>query len=349
MFCIFSNHWDLVSCFLVIPSASDPVLITGVYPHLSSIRDVSVVRDVRFGGARSVELIISLLKERKISNGKIGIVEPDSFRIPGIPHREMTALQQGLPSAQLLFCTPMIEAIRRNKSDEEIAVIRECAKLSDDCLERVIDVLRPGMSELDVAHEMEMARGTTVAVLVGSTSMRNPRVPAPSIRPTARVIGEGDVVLIELSKGFAGYAGQVHGMISLGRATDEYLRMHAIARDAYRSIASTLRAGCRPQQIAEAASMISRAGFTVANPLVHGFGMGMKSGLHVGMPGQGPYWPPADFAFPARSTVTIEPNPCDEDWKKGATAGGLVLVTETGCEHLQRCADYELIQQGISK
>ena len=83
--CSISNHWDLVSCFLVIPSASDPVLITGVYPHLSSIRDVSVVRDVRFGGARSVELIISLLKERKISNGKIGIVEPDFFAFLASP------------------------------------------------------------------------------------------------------------------------------------------------------------------------------------------------------------------------------------------------------------------------
>jgi hypothetical protein len=45
--------------------------------------------------------------------------------------------------------------------------------------------------------------------------------------------------------------------------------------------------------------------------------------------------------------VTIEPNPCDQNWKKGATAGGLVLVTETGCQHLQRYADHELIQKRL--
>jgi Xaa-Pro aminopeptidase len=343
----FSNHWDLVSAFLLVPAASDPVLITGVYPHLSAVRDVSRVRDVRFGGGGSIELIGSILDDRSISRGKLGIVEPDSFRIPGIPHREMSALRQRLPDAEMVFCTEMVEAMRRNKSDEEIEVIRECAGLSDRCLERVIDILRPGMSELDVAHEIEAAPGATVAVLVGSTSMQNPSVPAPSIRPTGRVIGEGDVVLIELSKGFAGYAGQVHGMITLGGATDDYLQMHAIARNAYRSIAAVLRAGCRPRQVAEAASMIANAGFTVANPLVHGFGMGIESGLHVGMPGQGPYWPPGDFVFSARSTVTIEPNPCDQNWKKGATAGGLVLVTETGCQHLQRYADHELIQKRL--
>jgi Xaa-Pro aminopeptidase len=343
----FSNHWDLVSCFLLIPAASDPVLITGVYPHLSSIRNVSDVRDVRFGGGGSVDLIASILEDRNIASRKIGIVEPDSFRIPGIPHRDMNALRKRLPNAELVFCTDMVETIRRNKSDEEIALIRECAELSDGCLERVIDRLRPGMSELDIAHEIEASPGATIAVLVGSTPMRSPSVPAPSIRPTARKIGEGDVILIELSKGFAGYAGQVHGMITLGGATDEYLQMHAIARDAYNSIVSILRAGCRPQQVVDAASMISDAGFTVANPLTHGFGMGIESGLHVGMPGQGPYWPLANFVFPARSTVTIEPNPCDKAWKKGATAGGLVLVTETGCEQLQRFADHELVQRHV--
>ena len=70
----FANHWDLVSCFLVIPAASDPVLITGVYPHLSSIRDVSVIRDVRFGGGGVVDLIASILKGRGATAGGLVLI-----------------------------------------------------------------------------------------------------------------------------------------------------------------------------------------------------------------------------------------------------------------------------------
>lgn len=340
----FSNHWDLVSSYLLIPASSDPVLITGVYPHLAAIKAISAVNDVRFGGTASVELVASILKDRKISAGTIGIVEPDSYRMPGIPHRDMIQFREKLPDSKFVPFTGMVEQIRRDKSPEEIALLRQCTELTDACFAHLVDAIRPGLTELDLAHEIEAAPGFTTAVLVGSTSMRTPNAPNPSIRPTSRVLREGDVVLVELSKGGAGYAGQVHGMITLGPASDEYLRMHALARDAYRAIVSVLREGCRPQQVAEAASMIATAGFIVANPLTHGFGMGIESGLHVGMPGSGPYWPPADFTFPANATVTIEPNPCDEKMKIGSTAGGLVLITTTGCEELQRYADYDLIQ-----
>ena len=50
-----SNHWDLVSCFLVFPASSEPVLITGVYPHLAAVKAISAVPDIRFGGRQCVE------------------------------------------------------------------------------------------------------------------------------------------------------------------------------------------------------------------------------------------------------------------------------------------------------
>jgi Xaa-Pro aminopeptidase len=155
---------------------------------------------------------------------RVGLIEPDSYRLPGIPYRDMTRLIELNPATQFTNCTTMLEEIRRKKSAEEIAILRQ--------------------------------------------------LPAPAIRPTSRELRSGDVVMIELSKGGAGYAGQVHGMITLGPATDDYAQMAKLAQEAYRSILAALHPGCTPREAADAAFMITRAGYTITNPLIHGFGMG---------------------------------------------------------------------------
>jgi Xaa-Pro aminopeptidase len=340
-----ANHWDLVSCYLVFPTQSEPVLFTGVYPHLASVRDNAVVTDIRFGGTKSIEFISEILEQRGLRT--VGLIEPDSYRLPGIPHKDMRRLRGLSPKVEFVAITAMLEEIRRIKSAEEIEILRRCAALTDDCLSRVIDAVRPGITDKDLAHEIASAPGETIAVLVGSTSMQDPQVPAPAIRPISRELKLGDVVLIELSKGGAGYAGQVHGMITLGAATDQYLEMSELANEAYRSVVAVLRRGCTPLEVADAAAMIRRAGFTIGNPLVHGFGMGIEPGLHVGMPGAGAYWPAADFTFPEGATLTIEPNPCNQEMTMGSTSGGLVLVGAAGCEELQKHAGQPLIQKPV--
>ena len=333
-----SNHWDLVSSYLLFPLESEPVLLTGVFPHLPAVKNISVIADVRFGGSNSIQMISDLLVERGLSGRSIGLIEPNSYRVPGIPHGDMARLRDRNQVTAFVPATTMLEDLRRKKSAEEVDVLRLCAALSDECLMRVIEAVRPGVTERDLAHIIASAPGETVAVLVGSTSMTKPDVPAASIRPTSRALRDGDIVLVELSKGGAGYAGQVHGMISVGGATDRYVALTELADETYRSIVRVLRPGATPQQVAEAASKVALAGYTIANPLIHGFGMGIEPGLHVGLPGTSPYWPPADFAFSEGNSLTVEPNPCNREFTLGATSGGLVLVTSGDCLELQSLA-----------
>jgi hypothetical protein len=93
--------------------------------------------------------------------------------------------------------------------------------------------------------------------------------------------------------------------------------------------------------------MITREGYTIANPLIHGFGMGIEPGLHVGIPGSAAYWPPADFTFVKDATLTIEPNPCNREMTMGSTSGGLVLITTNGCEEMQKLAGHDLIEKPV--
>jgi Xaa-Pro aminopeptidase len=331
-----TNHWDLVSCFLVFPAAGEPVLVTGVYPHVAAVKAISAVSDVRFGGRESVALVARVLAERGLTSKTIGLVEADSYRMPGIPHRDMLALKQVLPKVEFRFSTSMLEDIRRVKSPEEMEILRECGALTDAAYARVVDAIRPGVTERDLAAVIAASPGDTVAVLVGSTPMAKPDAPNPSIRPTLRELKRGDIVMVELSKGGSGYAGQLHGMISLGPPTELYQHLFGLALGAYDDICGVLRDGCTPQQVAAAAQPISDAGYVISNPLTHGFGLGIESGLHVGLPGHPAYWPPGDFVFRSGASLTVEPNPCNAQMTLGATAGAMVILHDDRCEPIQK-------------
>ena len=339
-----SNHWDLVSCWLVVPLENEPMLITGVYPHLPAVRAVSVVADIRFGGRKSIEAIAKLFSDRRLSDSRVGLVEADSYRMPGIPHRDMLELQAALPRARFENATALLETIRRTKSREEIELLRQCAALTDDAFDRAVAAVRSGTTEHELASVIAGSPGDTVAVLVGSTAMDRPDVPNPSIRPTSRVLQQGDIVMFELSKGMAGYAGQLHGMVSLGAPLERFVEAHAVALDAYDAIRGVLCAGCTGAQVADAASSIRQRGFNIGNPLTHGFGLGIESGLHVGLLGHPAYWPPTGVVFPEGASLTIEPNPCNADMSFGATAGAMVIVEGQSCTEIHARVSREIIR-----
>jgi Xaa-Pro aminopeptidase len=331
-----TNHWDMVSCYLILPLRDKATLFTGVFPHLVTAKQNSVVRDVRFGGPQSVLLVVDELRKKGFHEAVIGLVEPDSFRLPGIPHKDMGQLKEELTRATFVSATRMIEHIRRRKSDEEIELLGQGAQLTDKAFSVVVESIHPGVTERDLAQIITGSIGDTMAVLIGSTSMSNPSLPYPSIRPSSRELRQGDVVLLEISLGCAGYAGQVLRTVTLGPPTERYEELYAIALRSYEAICRTLREGCNPLEIVEAARSITDAGLTTGDPLVHGFGLGVEPGLHVGPKDHAAYWPPSKFSFSARSSVTVEPNPCTLDMQTGVVTGDLVIVCEDGCEQLHK-------------
>jgi len=338
-----TNHRDQISCYLILQAQDEATLFTGVFPHLEIAKRDSVVRDVHFGGAQAVSLVVKELVRKQLKKAVIGLVEPGSFRYPGIPHRDMEFFRKELPGVTFIPATYLVENIRRRKSDEEIELLRAAATLTDKAFSAVVDSVRPGVTELDLARVAAGSVGDTMALLIGSTPMSNPTVPYPSYHPCSRQLRQGDVVLLEFSLGIAGYAGQILGTVTLGPPTEHYEKLYRLAVKSYENICATLREGCSPKDVVEAGRSITEAGLTTGDPLVHGYGLGMEDGLHVGPEDHPAYWPPGKFSFPVRASVSVEPNPCTPDMKSGVVTGDLVIIWEDGVEKLHKVPRHDII------
>ena len=121
----------------------------------------------------------------------------------------------------------LLGRLRMTKTPEELDSIRRAQKITDEAFAQILTVLRPGMTELDVAAELEYAmkkRGSqrpafeTIAV-AGPNSSR------PHGVPGARPIQNGDLLTMDFGAVWNGYCSDMTRTIAIGSIGDDQRRV----------------------------------------------------------------------------------------------------------------------------
>jgi Xaa-Pro aminopeptidase len=65
------------------------------------------------------------------------------------------AYKEQLGAAELVPVSQSVEKLRLIKSSEEIKILKEAAKIADDAFSHILTVIKPGITEIEVANELE--------------------------------------------------------------------------------------------------------------------------------------------------------------------------------------------------
>ena len=101
----------------------------------------------------------------------------------------------------------IIEKQRQIKDDEEISCIRKACEITDNCFSHLLGYIKKGMTEKQVANEIERffkengASGVSFDTIVASG--RNSSVPHAT--PTDKKIESGDIITIDMGCKYKGY------------------------------------------------------------------------------------------------------------------------------------------------
>ena len=94
----------------------------------------------------------------------------------------------------------------------KIEWLTEAARLTDLAMEAAVTHAKPGIPEIELSGRMAAAfrgqGGEQMVQFVTATPMANPRTPVPWQNPTRRKLEAGDVLIMEISAAYYGYAGQ---------------------------------------------------------------------------------------------------------------------------------------------
>ncbi len=298
--------------------------------HVPNARRLAPNVDVRPGGRSALRGALDLLAERAGQPRRLGIVGP-------VPARSGPRLTGA--AVETVFLDADYSRLRLVKSPEEIAWLRAGAEMTDAAVTALAQAARPGLSEAECVAALESAYvpagGQTHIHYLGVTAMDRPSLCVPAQWPSARRLSAGDVLTCEVSAAYGGYPGQLLRTFAIdGEPPPRYRELHEVAEAAFDAMTAKLGPGARASDLLAAAGVITGAGYTVYDDLVHGFGGGYlppvlsRPALESG--------PTEDFTFEPGMTVVIQPNVITRDEQAGVQTGELVLVTETGWESLHR-------------
>jgi Xaa-Pro aminopeptidase len=330
-----SVHFEPV-CVLM-PRQGSPVMLCGPesdeYARLAGrIVDVRVLRefthpdeDYPYSTIQSLaevaaEAVSNLADVRRVGLAGRGLMGADAW----------AAFKSALPQAEWVDIENAICDLRAQKSPAEIAVIRYAYQIAEAGIEAAVATIAPGVTEREVAAEVEAAmrrmgaEGTGIDTIVASGPNARPIL----ARSTFRSIQSGEIVLLTVAPRYEGYHAAIVRPVLVGEVNTE--------------IQKALKVACQAQEACFKAmrpNVEGRAVEAVGRRLVEEAGLGpyfLYSGVHsVGVIEFEPpiFGPSSASMLLPNMVISVDIPMFNTPWGGLRVEDGF-LITETGAERL---------------
>ena len=213
-------------------------------------------------------------------------------------------LDESLGDVELVGVDGAVEALRAGKDGEELRAIQRAQQATDEAFDRVLETIAVGVTEQQVARELErLLRGEGASELAFDSIVAFGECAAePHHRPGHRVLEEGDVIKLDFGARWDGYHSDMTRTVAFGSPAAELRKIHDVVRQAQQAGIDAVRAGASCRDVdAAARSVIEDAGY--GERFSHGLGHGVGLEIH-----ESPWLRRAgDGELPAGAVVTVEP------------------------------------------
>jgi len=220
-------------------------------------------------------------------------------------HRQLIeALDKNKVPIEFVPVSGLVESLRAVKEPGEIELIRKAVAISDAAFDSVEATLQAGMTEKQVAWELEKSlrengsQSLPFEIIVAS----GPQAALPHARPTNRVINDGEMVLVDMGAKYEGYASDLSRTICVGAPDEKFIKVYSTVLDAQTTAIAIIVAGVTGHQADNVArEIIEAAGY--GDAFGHSLGHGVGLAAHE-LPRLGPG---SDETLAEGMVFTVEP------------------------------------------
>lgn len=223
-----------------------------------------------------------------------------------------------------------VDALRRIKTAEEIEYLAQAEHIGDVAFSKILDFLRPGVSELEVAAELEYQMKKAGAEDLGFNTIIASGLNSsmPHAIPGKKKLEAGDFVTMDFGCKYEGYCSDMTRTVVLGKANDKQKEIYNVVLEAQLAGLAAVKAGKTGKEVDKVArDIITKAGYGE----YFGHSLGHSVGLFIH---EKPGLAPSDeTVLQAGMIETVEPGIYVPGFG-GVRIEDMVLVTEEGCRNL---------------
>ena len=255
------------------------------------------------------------------------------FEANALDYADWQTLSGSLPFTQLVPVSENpISELRMVKDAGELESIREAVRIADRTYEHVSGIIRPGISERDIAIAIEcfMRKSGAEKEGFGTIVAAGARSALPHGKPTDARIREGEIVLMDFGCVWNGYHSDITRTNVIGLPDARQEEIYGIVLEAQSKAMQAIRPGILGRDIhAVAADYIASKGY--GERFGHGLGHGLGLDIHDAkiLSSQ------SNIALERNMVVTVEPGIYIPGWG-GIRIEDDIVVTETGAEILTK-------------
>ncbi|MCA9153945.1 MAG: aminopeptidase P family protein [Planctomycetales bacterium] len=230
--------------------------------------------------------------------------------------------------AQLHDVEPALYRLRRRKDADELAMIRKAIAGTERMYARAREIIRPGVTELEVFNELQSAAVTEFDEPLTGTGNDYQCGSRGGPPRAGRKALAGELYILDLGPAFRGYFADNARTIAVTEASEAQRTAWGYIMQVFEHVEREVRPGKNARELfQEAQTILDQAPVGVFNHhLGHGIGLFPHEAPHLN-----PHW---DDTFEAGDVFTAEPGLYADELRAGMRIENDYLVTENGVERL---------------
>lgn len=191
-------------------------------------------------------------------------------------------MKEHLKDTVFVVVFDVVENMRVSKTEDELKMIKEALRIAEESFKELLSLVKPGVSERDLALELEWlmrkkgAEAVSFSIIVASGA----RSALPHGVASGKVIEPEELVLFDFGCVHRGYCSDITRVVKLGRVSREEKRVWQAVVDASRAAVEAIENGerscSRVHKTAE--EVLSKYGYN--EYFGHGLGHGVGLEIH---------------------------------------------------------------------
>ena len=196
-----------------------------------------------------------------------------------VTYEQYKRLKQKYKINNMVETDGIIEKQRMIKDEQEIQYIKKACEITDKCFEYLLTYIKEGMTEKEIALEIEMffkkngAEGVAFDTIVAS----GPNSSIPHWKPSDRKIEMADPILIDMGCKYNGYCSDMTRTIFMGCILEEIKPVYDLVLKNQQNVLEEMRSNYNIKNISRRVEDSFK--FNNYN-LIHGLGHGVGLEIH---------------------------------------------------------------------
>jgi Xaa-Pro aminopeptidase len=198
-----------------------------------------------------------------------------------LSHAHWQALADAAPDVTLVPADGPMQRLRLLKDSREIVALERACALTDACFAHLLDTVRPGMTERQVAWELEgwFRSNGADGIAFDPLVLAGARAAMPHGRTSDVEVREGEPLLIDFGCAVDGYRSDMTRTVFIGSASDRARELYAHVLAAQEAAFAAARAGVIGSSVHQAALAVLEAA-ALGEAFTHGLGHGIGLETH---------------------------------------------------------------------